>query len=103
MDIKEALEKLQKREKTDLISLIRKFKKEGIETFAITKLEIIETVLAELEKKDKIINEMAKYIARIDIEEDICMNNLANTELCNEECSNCVECIKEYFKKKVEE
>ena len=52
MDIKEALENLQKREKLDLISLIRKFKKEGIETYAITKLEIIETVLAELEKKD---------------------------------------------------
>lgn len=56
----------------------------------------------ELQKKDKIIDEMAKYIASLDMEEDICVKNVANTELCNEEYSNCKECVKEYFINKVE-
>ena len=70
MDIKEALDKLKKREKIDLISLIRKFKKEGIETFAITKLEIVETILAELEKKNTIINTMQAEFERLEDLED---------------------------------
>lgn len=57
---------------------------------------------AELEKKDKIIDEMATYIATLDIEEDIC----SKTE--NEHCDKmnfgeCEDCIKQYFKNKVEE
>lgn len=63
----------------------------------------LETVLYLIEKQQKVIDEMAKYINKLDIDEDICMKNVANTELCNEEYSNCVECIKEYFKKKVDE
>lgn len=66
-------------------------------------IEIQETVLNLLEKKDKIIDLTISFIAKIDIGEDICMNNLANTELCNEECSNCVECIKQYFERKIEQ
>lgn len=59
-------------------------------------------VQAELEKKGKIIDEMAGYIATLDIEEDIC----SKTE--NEHCDKmnfgeCEDCIKEYFKNKVEE
>ena len=41
----------------------------------------IETVLNELEKKDKVIDEMADYISNLDIDEDICMKNITNTEL----------------------
>ncbi len=57
---------------------------------------------AEIEKKGKIIDEMAGYIATLDIEEDIC----SKTE--NEHCDKmnfgeCEDCIKEYFKNKVEE
>lgn len=57
----------------------------------------------KLEKKEKIIDAMAKYIMYLDIDEDICMRNTTNTELCNEEYTNCKQCIIEYFEKKVGE
>ena len=56
-----------------------------------------------LEKKDKIIDEMIEFIMTKDFDEDICVNNIINPQLCNEQLSNCKECIKEYFKKEVEE
>lgn len=56
----------------------------------------------ELDKKDETIDLMAEYISNLDIDEDICMKNIANTELCNEKYSNCKECIKQYFEKKAE-
>lgn len=54
-------------------------------------------VLSMLEEKDKIIQNMSKYILSLDIDKDICMKNTANTELCNEDNSNCVECIRKNF------
>ena len=56
----------------------------------------IETVLSELEKKEAIINEMAKHI-----------HLSGDYECLNKECEDdgnidCEECIKEYFTKKVE-
>lgn len=50
----------------------------------------------------KVINEMAEYISNLDIDEDICMKNTTSPELCNEEHSNCKDCIKEYFYKKAQ-
>ena len=65
----EAVEKLTNGEKIDFNTLIRKFKKEGIENFVVTKKEYIETVLSmlkqkdkEIKKKDKIIDGMAEQI-----------------------------------------
>lgn len=58
--------------------------------------------IKENSEKDKIIDEMVKYISDLDIDEDICMKNVVNAEICNEEYSNCKECIKEYFINKVE-
>lgn len=60
----------------------------------------IETVLSELEKKDRIIKEMAKFIAGLDIDELICKDR----EHCTGgyEYETCEECIKEYFTKKAE-
>jgi dihydroorotate dehydrogenase len=53
------------------------------------------------EGKDKMINEMAKYIVDIDITEIMCPKcKYRNTECTMQEC---VESIIEYFKKKVEE
>lgn len=53
--------------------------------------------LKEIEDtKDIIIDNMAKFIAEQDIDEDICKNK--NGKLCNDEGTNCIECIKEYFK-----
>lgn len=51
----------------------------------------------EIEEKDKIIQHMSKYILSLDIDKDICMKNTTNTELCNEDNSNCVECIIKHF------
>lgn len=56
-----------------------------------------ERVIKEIEEKDKIIQNMSKYILSLDIDKDICMKNTTNTELCNEDNSNCVECIIKHF------
>lgn len=65
-------------------------------------LDFAETILSELEKKDEIINLMAKYIAGLDIDEDICKNidcdNNTNAETGEIDCNNCVI---DYFTKKV--
>ena len=54
----------------------------------------------ELEKKDKIIDLMAEYIARGDIEEDICIEKLDECDsIALGECENC---IKQYFERKSE-
>lgn len=47
----------------------------------------------ELNKKDKQIDLMAKYIDEIDISEDICEGKT----ICDENCKNC---IKQYFETK---
>lgn len=59
--------------------------------------QAIETVLLELEKKEAIINEMAKHI-----------HLSGDYECLNKECEDdgdisCEDCIKEYFYKKVKE
>ena len=50
----------------------------------------------EIEKKDKIMDEMATYIGKIDESEDLC-----NDDICHEG-NNCNRCIIEYFINKVE-
>lgn len=55
-----AIERLTNGKKIDFNTLIRKFKKEGIENFVITKKEYIETVLNKLKEKDKEINKYKK-------------------------------------------
>lgn len=60
--------------------------------------ERIKELEAQDLRRDKIINEMAKYIKAGDIDEDICTTE---TE-CISENLQCEDCIKEYFTKKVE-
>ena len=56
----------------------------------------------ELDKKDKIIDLMAEYIATLDIEEDICKNiKKDNCDKMN--FGECEHCIKQYFERKCEE
>lgn len=55
-----------------------------------------------IRKKEKQIDLMAEYIETLDTEEDICMKNKTNPEWCNEDYTNCKECVKQYFKSKVE-
>ena len=54
---KQAIEKLHNGKKMDLISIIRTFKREGIEKFVVTKKETVETVLNLIEKQQRIIEE----------------------------------------------
>ena len=61
----------------------------------ISKDKITEKI-KEIEKKDKIINSMSKYIAEIDNDDVICNGK---TE-CDE---NCNVCIKQYFENKANE
>ena len=74
-----------------------------------TDVEAIEIVLSlikeqqeEIEKKDKQIDLMAEYISKRDVEEDICMKNKTNPDWCNEDYTNCQDCIKKYFADLVE-
>ena len=73
---------------------------EEIELLKEQKQYVIDEYSETIEKKDKIIDEMAGYIATLDIEEDIC----SKTE--NEHCDKmnfgeCEDCIKQYFESKV--
>ena len=53
----------------------------------------IDKLKTELEKKDKVIDKMAEWINKKDIDEEICKNNITQPELCNEEGTNCRDCI----------
>lgn len=59
--------------------------------------EKIKELESDKEIKNKIIDRMAEYINKLYIDEDICTKNIINPELCNEQYSNCKECIKQYF------
>ena len=63
----------------------------------------IDELEEENEEKDKQIDLMAEYISKIDIEEDVCMKNKTNPEWCNEDYTNCKNCIKQNFKKLAKE
>ena len=51
MNIEEAKKKLLEPQKIPLIEIIRKFKREGIENFVITRPEIVETLLTAYDKE----------------------------------------------------
>lgn len=60
-------------------------------------------ILANNDKfKEQVIDEIAKFIANLDIDEDIC-KNIQCTNKLNKLQKNCSECIKQYFTKKVEQ
>ncbi len=65
----------------------------------------LEKIEFERDMANETIEEMAYYISNLDIEEDICSE--VKEKPCGDETSvpveYCVECIKQYFKKKVDE
>lgn len=59
---------------------------------------------AEIQLKDKVINEMVKYISGLDIEEDICNNTGKDLSECDSmNFGECEHCIMEYFINKAKE
>lgn len=57
----------------------------------------------KIEKKNKMIDLMARYIASLDIEEDICEKTGRLNECDSMALGECEDCIKQYFERKVEE
>lgn len=53
----------------------------------------------ELEKRDQIINAMAKYIGSLDTDEDICKHIKCSEG--NKKREKCVKCVTKYFKNKM--
>ncbi len=78
---------------------LRNKTKEELILFVNEGLETIKKYQAELERKDKVINEMAEYIASLDIDEDICKNIECGEEY--EEINKCVECVIKFFEKRI--
>ena len=70
---------------------LRVAKEENSEKIYLRNIEAIETVLNMLKKKDKIIKEMAKYIAKEDKTNKFCDYKT----VCDNDCEECVEA---YFK-----
>lgn len=96
MNEKEAIDILHNGEKMNLTTLLRTFKREGIENFIVTKKEVIEPILnliekqqAEIEKKDKVIHLMAEEIASYNHYE--ALGKLEDKD-----------CVKQYFNQKIE-
>ena len=97
---KEAIEFLKKR-----INEWKKYtKRENETTYDDVVLNLIEKQQKEIEKKDKIIDLMAKYI-----EDELTVDEFCSKENCYADnyedghCQKCLNCMKQYFERKVEE
>ena len=106
---REAIDKLRERFEPDKFGGICALGYKNKYCFGKSDLQAIDTVLSlikeqqeEMEKKDKQIDLMAEYISKRDVEEDICMKNKTNPDWCNEDYTNCQDCIKKYFADLVE-
>ena len=87
------------------INLITKLQKENEKYKYLYQKALDNTVSSDRENiqlKEQ-IDLMAEYISKIDIEEDVCMKNKTNPEWCNEDYTNCKNCIKQNFKKLAKE
>lgn len=99
------LEKLKNKNK----ELIRKLRNRVKEVKKLNKYSLYKTEFSklnkQLEKKDKIIDLMAMYIANLDIDEDIC--EYQKEKYCEDDIEVtldiCVKCIKQYFERKINE
>ena len=107
MELKDAIERCSKLIKEENAYWIGKSNQTAITNLLVIlkiREEQIERIKNEyskiIENKDLIINEMAKFIAGLDIDELICKER----EHCtgDYEYETCEECIKEYFTNKAE-
>lgn len=69
-----------------------------------TVLNLIQEQQEENKKKDKIIDLMADFIFQnIDVEEDICNSAYIKCKQETGQDITCINCIKQYFKRRVED
>lgn len=54
----------------------------------------------EIQEKEKLINTLVDYIAKEDIDEEVCKHIKC---VDNEEETNCRECVKKFFESKIKE
>ena len=54
----------------------------------------------EIQEKEKLINTLVDYIAKEDIDEEVCKHIRC---VDNEEETNCRECVKKFFESKIKE
>ena len=88
-----------------ILSFITKLQKENEKYKYLYQKALDNTVSSDRENiqlKEQ-IDLMAEYISKIDIEEDICIKNKTNPDWCNEDYTNCKNCIKQHFERKSEE
>lgn len=95
------------KEQEKAIETMKRFINSTIDTTAVTAkdmkevLNLIQTQQEEIEKKDKITDEMLEeyeYNARINIK------NFCDEEMRRNTCiQDCKECIKQYFERKIEQ
>lgn len=88
-----------------LLHLITKLQKENEKYKYLYQKALDNTVSSDRENiqlKEQ-IDLMAEYISKIDIEEDICIKNKTNPDWCNEDYTNCKNCIKQYFERKAKD
>lgn len=95
------IEKLRNNNKDLLRKLLNRVKEvKKLTRYSLYKKEF-STLNKKLKQKDKIIDEMATYIATLDIEEDICEKT--KNEHCDKmNFGECEDCIKQYFERKSE-
>lgn len=94
MNIEEAKEQLRS---------LQENAKVNIDTDEIFKMdyEAIEIILAELERKDKIIDKMAQKIAKLDnYSNEYCSGRKKTCPYKNPTLKKCKECIKIYYEKR---
>ncbi len=102
----EALQAENKLHRIKIVELIKENEKlNKLTKDHIELLEVLKSYKVVLEKKDKIIDAMAIYIANLDIDEDICKHQKEKICKDNIEVSvdTCIKCIKQYFENKAEE
>ena len=102
-EIEKHIQNLKKYCKDDLdfISQTAEEEKSDFDIFCDNHIADIEAVIAELEKKSKMLDLMAEYIAKEDVSEEFChvRYNIIPVE-CDE---NCKLCVMKYFEERIKE
>ena len=93
---------------------IERLKEIATNTYAEGKARAIDTILnliaklqreneelkAEIQEKERLINTLVDYIAKEDIDEEVCKHIKC---IDNEEEKDCRECVKKFFESKIKE